>query len=121
MPPLRAPPLHTLSSPTARGARTRNADLADMSEAERENKIVAASETLEYLVHGHWEPTEGHINGRYGAWWVDIYYILKSGLPEQQLNSKLDLYEQSQPTKRAHALAEAMARLGAEREDAEGE
>ena len=52
---------------------------------------------------------------------MDIYYILKSGLPEQQLNSKLDLYEQSQPTKRAHALAEAMARLEAEREDAEGE
>ena len=81
VPPLRAPPLHTLSSPTARGARIRNADLADMSEAERENKIVAASETLEYLVHGHWEPTEGHINGRYGAWWVDIHYLLKSGLP----------------------------------------
>ena len=60
-----------------------------MSEAARENKIVAASETLEYLVHGHWEPTQGHANGRFGAWWVDIYYILKSGLPEQQLNSKL--------------------------------
>ena len=46
-----------------------------MSEAERENKIITASDTLEYLVHGHWEPTKGHVNGRYGAWWVDIFYI----------------------------------------------
>ena len=57
----------------------------------------------------------------YGAWWVDIYYILKSGLPEQQLISKLELYEQSQPATRAHALAEAQARLEAEREDAQSE
>ena len=82
-PPLRAHP--ALPSPaTARRAR-RNANLAEMSEAERENKIITASDTLEYLVHGHWEPTEGHVNGRYGAWWVDIFYILKSGLKEQFL------------------------------------
>ena len=115
-PPLRAP-LHLLLTNGARRA-SRNANLAEMSEAEREmNKIITASETLEYIVHGHWEPTQGHINGRYCAWWVNIYYILKSGLKEQDLKGKLDLFEEGQRAVRNEAIAEAKARLAAEGED----
>ena len=113
-----APPC-ILSCLLTNGARraSRNANLAEMSEAERENKIITASETLEYLVHGHWEPTQGHINGRYCAWWVNIYYILKSGLKEQDLKKKLDLFEEGQRAVRNEAIAEAKARLAAEGED----
>ena len=114
--PLRATPTALPSPATARRAR-RNANLAEMSEAERENKIVTASDTLEYLVHGHWEPTQGHVNGRYGAWWVDIFYILKSGLEEQELKEKLDIYEEGQRAVRNEAIADAKARLAAEAED----
>ena len=116
-PPLRARP--ALPSPATARRAHRNANLAEISEAERENKIIAASDTLEYLIHGHWEPTKGHVNGRYGAWWVDLYYILKSGLEEQELKDKLQLYEESQRATRNEAIAEARARLEAEREDEE--
>ena len=88
-----------------------------MSTPEREDPILAPSGMLEYLVHGNWMPTEGHINGRYGAWWVDLHYMLQSGLQEQDLNNKLDQYEQSQKATRTEAMAEAKARLEDERED----
>ena len=117
MPPPPCAPTPALPSPATARRPHRNANLAEMSEAERENKIVTASDTLEYLVHGHWEPTQGHVNGRYGAWWVDVFYILKSGLEEQELKEKLDIYEEGQRAVRNEAITEAKARLAAEAED----
>ena len=93
--------------------------MAEMSEAERENKIITAHETLEYLIHGQWEPTQGHVNGRFGAWWVDIHYMLKSGLDKQDLKNMLDLFEESQRAIRNEAIFEAEALLEAEREGEE--
>ena len=42
---------------------------------------------------------------------------MKSGLKEQDLKDRLDLYEESQQAVRNEAIAEAKARLAAEAED----
>ena len=82
-----------------------------MSEGERENKLLhSPSETLEYLIHGHWSPTEFHVNGRFGAWWVDMDYILGSGVDEMELINKLDLFEDAQRRIRNEAIADAKQR-----------
>ena len=48
---------------------------------------------------------------------MDIFYILKSGLEEQELKEKLDIYEEGQRAVRNEAIADAKARLAAEAED----
>ena len=62
------------------------------------------SENIFYLVHGQWNRSEIDANGRFGAWWADVHYILSSGVNETDLKSALDFFEDKQHIMRNAAI-----------------
>ena len=91
--------------------RGRYANLAELGEEERENKLEA--KTVEYLVHGLFARSEKGMgegkNGLPGAWWFDLDQILAT-IAEDDLKQKLQAFEQAQLATRDEAIAAAMER-----------
>ena len=63
-------------------------------------------------------PTESHVNGRFGAFWVDMDYIIGSGVDEHDLINHLDLFEDRQRAIRNEAIADAKQRAAERAEEA---
>ena len=106
---LRAPTPPFCSDLTA--LRGRYANLAELGEEERENKLEA--KTVEYLVHGLFARSEKGMgegkNGLPGAWWFDLDEILAT-IAEDDLKQKLQAFEQAQLATLDEAIAAAMER-----------
>ena len=100
----------------ARPLARRCADLDCMSEEERENKLEHQESEIEYLVHGQWNRSEIDANGRFGAWWADVHYILSSGVNETDLKSALDFFEEKQHSMRNAAIADVKQRIEAQQQ-----
>ena len=91
--------------------RGRYANLAELGEEERENKLEA--KTVEYLVHGLFARSEKGMgegkNGLPGAWWFDLDEILAT-IAEDDLKQKLQAFEQAQLATRDGAIAAVLQR-----------
>ena len=109
---LRAPTPPFCSDLTA--LRGRYANLAELGEEERENKLEA--KTVEYLVHGLFARSEKGMgegkNGLPGAFWFDLDKILAT-ITEDDLKQKLQAFEQAQQETRNEAIAAALQRKAA--------
>ena len=94
--------------------RGRYANLAELGEEERENKLEV--KTVEYLVHGIFARSEKGMgegkNGFPGAFWFDLDKILAT-ITEDDLKQKLQAFEQAQQETRNEAIAAALQRKAA--------
>ena len=82
--------------------RGRYANLAELDEEDRENKLEV--KTVEYLVHGIFARSEKGMgegkNGLPGAFWFDLDKILAT-ITEDDLKQKLQAFDQAQHRRRA--------------------